>query len=105
MPGKGDAVDAQPAAATDFHVDDRERDRDAGAPLDHLVEEAVLRVVIVGLVAGETELVEQHGIEPPHPPLRKRPCGEPARHLRGKFIERSHVPRLIEIRILLARDG
>src|ERR671925_109362 len=42
MARERDSVDTQPAAAADFHVDDGERDGDAGAALDHFVQEAVL---------------------------------------------------------------
>src|SRR5205085_7259239 len=57
--GKADALDVEPAAPAHLHVDDAERERDAGAPVEDLVEEAVARVVVVVVIAAEAELVEE----------------------------------------------
>ena len=44
-------------AARDLDQDEREGDRNAGAAIDHFVEERVARVVVVRAVAAKTELV------------------------------------------------
>lgn len=44
-------------------IDDRERDRNAEAALEHLIEEAVARVVEVVLIAGEALLLEQEAVQ------------------------------------------
>jgi len=42
-----DAIALEPDALGNFHVDQRKRDRDAGAPFDDAIEVAVLRVGVV----------------------------------------------------------
>ena len=59
MAGEVDAVDLQPGAPRHLHVDHRERDRNAGAPVEHLVEAAVARVLVPVPVADELQLFEQ----------------------------------------------
>src|SRR5689334_13462301 len=63
MTRKRDATQRQPHAAADFDVEDRETDRYAHAPLQHLVEEAVPRVVVVLDVGREALLVEQESVQ------------------------------------------
>ena len=55
-PGKLIAFHVEAGAARDFHVDQRQRDRDAGAAIEHFVEEAVARIVVVRVVADEVLL-------------------------------------------------
>ena len=50
-PGKFTPFDPQAGAPRDLDVDDRQRDRDAGPAIQHLVEEAVARIVVVLAVA------------------------------------------------------
>src|SRR5262245_34222677 len=54
MPRKTDAARRNADPLGDLAINERERDRDADAALEHVRKEAVLRVVIVGLVARET---------------------------------------------------
>ena len=54
-----DALEPQPGPPADVHVDDRQRDRNAGAPHQHVVDEAVAGIVVVRLVAVEPEILEQ----------------------------------------------
>ena len=63
MAGEVDARDAQPGAPRDLQVDDREADRDAGAPVEHLVQEAVARIVVVLAVPREAQLVVEILVE------------------------------------------
>ena len=58
-PGKLTPFDGQPGAPRHFHVEQRQRDRDAGAPIEHFVQEAVARILVVHLVADEAHLAEQ----------------------------------------------
>ena len=57
--GEVDALHRQPGAPRHLHVDQRQRDRDPGAALEHLVEEAVARILVVHLVADEAHLAEK----------------------------------------------
>ncbi len=61
--GKVDAGDLEAGAARDFHVDHRETDRDPSPPVEHFVEKAVARVLVVLTVAGEALFVEQVLVE------------------------------------------
>src|SRR6266487_6522746 len=59
MTGKVDAFDMQAGAAGYLHVKERERDWNTGPPIENFVEEAVTRILVRGLVAGELQLAEQ----------------------------------------------
>ena len=61
--GQSDALHGHAGAPPHLHVDQGERDRDADAPLQHLVDVAVTGVVVVALVAGEAEVVEEEVAE------------------------------------------
>src|SRR5512140_1168243 len=102
--GKSHALHAQPAALAPLHVDDAERERDAEAAVQHLVEVAVERVVVVVAVAGKSLLVEQPGVEAPHATLRARARGEAGENARRQLVEAAQVRGLVEVGILLARD-
>src|SRR5262249_30708085 len=43
----------------DLHVHERERDWNARAPIEHLVEAAVAGILVMAVVAGEAELAEE----------------------------------------------
>ena len=57
--GEVDAFDVQAGPARHFHVEQRERDRDAGPPIQDLVEETVPGIVVMDFIADEVQLVEQ----------------------------------------------
>src|SRR5581483_7845770 len=57
--GKGDALEAKPDAPADLHVHDRQADRDADAAIEHLVEEAVARIVVIVDVRPKALVFEQ----------------------------------------------
>ena len=59
MAGEVDAIDMKAGAAGDFHVHHRQRDGNAGAPLDDLVQETVARIVVSLAISGEAFLVKQ----------------------------------------------
>ena len=63
MSGKIHALEPQTGAPSDFEVDDRQADRNAGAPIEDLVQEAVARVVVVLAITGEAELFEEVGVQ------------------------------------------
>ena len=52
-----DAFDVHAGAPRHFHVEQRQRNRDAGPAIEHLVQEAVARILVVKLVADEAELL------------------------------------------------
>src|SRR5579863_4769906 len=59
MPRKSDAHHRQPETARNFHVDQRQRDGDALFAIEYIIEEAVARIVVFLLIAGEHLLLEQ----------------------------------------------
>src|SRR3970040_1538818 len=61
--GKADAVERDTDPLRDFHVEDRQRDRDALFALEYFVEEAVLGIVVILFVAAKAMLLEQNVIE------------------------------------------
>src|SRR6266850_3643401 len=63
VPRETHALQRQAYAAADLHVQQAERNRNADATFQHLVEATVARVVVVPLVGGETEFREQELIE------------------------------------------
>ena len=66
MSGKVDALHVQLGAAGDFHVQHRERNRNTGPPIEHLVQKAVPRVLVVDVVADKVQLLEQVLVERHH---------------------------------------
>ena len=63
MAGQADGLEGEPDALGDEQVDQAERDGQALAAGQHLVEEAVARIGVVLDVAAEAVLVEQHAVE------------------------------------------
>ena len=59
MAGKVDAFGANAGPPRDFDVDQGQRDRNAGPQVEHLVEAAVARILVLLAVAAEALLVEQ----------------------------------------------
>ena len=62
--GHADADERHADAAADLHREHRERDRDADAAVEHLVEERVARVVVVVGVAGKPPLPNRWATSP-----------------------------------------
>ena len=62
--GEVHAVNTQSRPARHFHVDHRQRDGDAGAPLQHGVQATVARVVIALTVAAEGLLLKEQFVQP-----------------------------------------
>ena len=95
VPGHADAVQLQPAAATDLEHHDAERDRDAEVAVEHVVEERVARVAVVGLVAAEALGHEQQ---------RRQLTGRAARGARRERVE-LREPRVdVEIGVRVRGD-
>jgi hypothetical protein len=59
MPGQSHAHGLEPGPGRDRYVHDRESDRDAEPAVDHIVEQAVARIVVVLGVAPEAYFLEQ----------------------------------------------
>ena len=47
MTGEGHAMNVESQAPADLHVQDGQRDRNAGVAVDHFVEVAVARIVVI----------------------------------------------------------
>ena len=103
MAGKSDALDREPAAAPDLHVDDAQGERDSQASLEHFVQEAVARVVVVRLIAAEPELVEQVRVHAADPAFRDRPGWQTRLDALGEAVEHAQIAALVEVGILLTR--
>ena len=66
-----DALGDHARSPRDFHVHaERERNRDAGAPVEHFVEKAVARVLVLDIVADETLFAKQVIVESGHARIR-----------------------------------
>ena len=66
VPRKIDAFDAYAGPPGDFHIDHRQRDRNAGAPVEDFVQEAVARIFVRDAVADEAQLAEEVLVERHH---------------------------------------
>ena len=93
-----DAVDVQARAPGDFHVDERQRDRNARAVIEHLVEAAVARI-LVALVAGKALFLEKIGVERAHARERRRIACLLDVAANGLRRRRPHAIELREIRL------
>src|SRR5579862_7064179 len=58
MPRKSDAARVDAGAPRDLAPDDAQRDRNSETTLDHVGQEAVLRVIVILDVATEAEVAE-----------------------------------------------
>ena len=111
-----DALYVQARAPRHFHVEQRQRNRDAGAALQHLVEEAVAGILVLVLVADEVQLVEQVFVERHHAciAIGVHPRRRFARHdgrgghadagLASERVELIEIRAGIELRVLDPRD-
>ena len=108
--GEIDAVHLQPGTPRDLHVDDRERQRDAGPTFEHLVEAAVSRILVLVAIARETELVEEVFVERldaalrRHVAARRRVALDDASRRIAHRIETREIGIRIEARAFDARD-
>ena len=113
--GKVDPFDRQPGAPRHLDVEQRQRDRNAGAAVEHGVEEAVARVLVVGLVAGELQLFEEIRVERDHLGValgvhvvrrvgRRFGAREPARRFPAEVVEPIEVAAGVELGIFHAGD-
>ena len=106
--GEVDALGADAGSARDLDVDEAERDRNAGPPIEHLVEAAVPRIVVAIAVAGEPQLGEQVLVERVDAGDQRRvvagilgnPLGRRVAHL----VEPIEIRTGIEMRIFEPRD-
>src|SRR5579885_2965086 len=57
-----DALDAQAQTSAYLHIDQRERQRNAQASLQHPVEEAVLGIVVIDPVAPKSLLLKEYSV-------------------------------------------
>ena len=116
MTGEVDALDVEPRAPRDFHIQQRERNRDPGSAVEHLVEKAVAGILVLNLVADEAQLLEQVFVEHHDARVairidaRRRVARQDGRgrhaHLRlaAERVELIEVGPGVEFRVLDARD-
>ena len=102
--GKADALHLEAGAPRDLHEDGGERDRDAGATVDHLVEVAVAGVVVLVDVAAEAQLLEQVAVERHDRALGTRLVVEPLPERDAHLVEAHQVAADVEVGVLLGRD-
>jgi hypothetical protein len=72
-PGKPDAVHGDAGPPPHRDVDRGEGDRDPGAAVEHVVEEAVARIVVLARVPAEAFLLEEDAVEAGHRRFREAP--------------------------------
>ena len=116
VPGKIDPLHVEARPPRDLHVEQRERDRNAGAPVEHLVEAAVPRIFVVRAVADEVEIVEQEIVQRHHAGValgidpRRRVAGHDGRvgqaqpRFAAEHVELVEVGTGVELRVLEPRD-
>ena len=115
MPRIVDPFHRQPRAPGDFHVDERQRDGNAGAPIHHLVEEAVPRILVVGFVSREADFVEQQfvqrqdsgvdaGVDAGRSVGGRRRQRQTATGFDADEVELGEIPGRVDVRIFDARD-
>ena len=104
MTGKGHAHERQAETASDFHVDDGQGDGNAALAVQHLVQVAVARVVVIFHVAGEALLHEQELVEGYQgifePGLRRQAL----LHAGGELINLAQVGLDVQAGVFLDRD-
>jgi hypothetical protein len=100
---EADPVDGQPEPSPDFDQDQREGDRDAEAPIQDVVEEAVPRIVVLLGVAPEPLLLEEELAQAMEPVERAAP---PAERLgpRGQAVQSPQMLPDIQGRVLRPGD-
>jgi hypothetical protein len=104
MPRKGHTLQAQAQALADLQVQDRQRDRRAGAPLQHLVEVAVARIVIVARISREAQFVEQIPVQYHYLLLGERAPRQAALDRRRVRIDARKVMRDVQVGVCVLRD-
>ena len=101
MAGERHALQRNAEPPRQFHLHDGERNRIAQAAIEHVVQVAVTRIVIVLIVAAETEFVEEEVVE------RTQLCGRRSSDRRpcaggdctGADAPRSRRPQALDIRL------
>ena len=104
MTGKAHAGDRQAEAGARLHKDEGERDRQARPALEHVVQKAVPRIVVVLLVAAEAALAEQVASERDRRPLGYPRGHDPLPRSFGESVELGEVRGGLERRIGDPRD-
>ena len=102
--GEVDALRVQAGAACHLQINDRERDGDARAPVQHLVEKAVARIVEVLAVPAEPHLVVKVLVQDPHGILRGVDGVDARRGLCAHLLDGPKVGLGVERRVLDPRD-
>ena len=101
MPREVHAFNLDPRPAGHLDVDDRQRDGDAGPALEHLVEEAIPQVVVIGGVASEPLVFEQIVVET----VQRTPGGgstggvQASRHVLAHLFQSPEVGSRVERRV------
>lgn len=104
MGRKADAAERQTGAAPHLDNDQRQRDRNAQPPIEHLVQVAVSRVVVAGGVAPEALLAEQKRIQRGELAFWGGLSADALAQAGAEPIELVQVPPRVEVRVLLDRD-
>src|SRR4029453_18703343 len=106
VPGESDALHRKVEPAPYLDQDQGQRDRDAHAAVEHVREEAVAGVEVVGAVALEALLFEQVLAEPVEA-LHRAGRAPGALDGVGELVKVPEIPRGVQLRVLDAaqRDG
>src|SRR6184192_2084176 len=104
MSGKAHPLDRQPEAAGHLDEDHRKGDRDAGAAVQDVVQEAVARVVIVLGVAAEPARAEEMIADGQRDVLGRHPGADAGAGGVGERLEPGEVTLGLEVGVREARD-
>ena len=73
MPGKANPPEREAEPAANLNVNRGQQDGDAGVPLQHVIQKAVARVIVVLLISTKLFLFEQAAIDGADDHLRAAP--------------------------------
>jgi hypothetical protein len=104
MGGQGDTVQRTAKPPRDLQIHYRERDGDAEAPVQHIVEATVADVVIVAFVAEETIMAEQDTIRRIHEFMPVRQGTRDSVDLGCQRVEYANPRRCFETRVFEPGD-
>ena len=103
MAGKRYPLQRKADFPADFHVQDGQRNRNAAAALDHIVEVAVARIVVVVRVARKFEVVEQELVKRNDFFLRIRVRRQASAQARRHPFDFAKVPVHVQIPVSIRR--
>ena len=105
MTGETDAFNGETNALPHFHVENRQRNRQAALALNDLIQEAILGIVVIVAIAAKTMLLEQDVIKRGERTENIAIGARALADLDGQFIDTPEIAGDVEIGIVGERDS